>query len=112
MASGVARRVRVTRHPCQSLVSRLAGLPGDAHTWEGIVADAIRAAPSLAQADVALAVPRSTCARWHRWLVNHGHELPAPRPGWRPGAPLPPTPTPDQARAAGAAGGRAKASRR
>lgn len=99
------------RHPCTGLVSRLAELPVGPLAWEVVVADAIRAAPSLAAADEALRVPRGTTQRWRRWLVAHGHELPEPRPGWRPGAPLPPPPTAEQARAAAAASATAKAAK-
>jgi hypothetical protein len=101
----------VKRHPCTGLVSRLAELPVGPLAWEVVVVDAIRAAPSLVAADAALGVPRGTTHRWRRWLVAHGHELPEPRPGWRPGAPLPPPPTAEQARAAAAASATAKAAK-
>jgi hypothetical protein len=99
------------KHPCETLISRVAGLPPEASAWETVAVDALRAAPSLLAADGALGVPRGTTQRWRRWLVAHGHELPEPRPGWRPGAPLPPPPTAEQARAAAAASATAKAAK-
>jgi hypothetical protein len=92
------------RHPCTGLVSRLAELPIGPLAWEVVVVDAIRAAPSLVAADAALGVPRGTTQRWARWLREHGHELPAHRPGWAPGRPLPPRATPEEQRRRSALG--------
>jgi hypothetical protein len=92
------------KHPCETLISRVAGLPSEASAWETVAVDALRAAPSLLAADGALGVPRGTTQRWARWLREHGHELPAHRPGWAPGRPLPPRATPEEQRRRSALG--------
>jgi hypothetical protein len=92
------------KHPCETLISRVAGLPPGSFAWETVVVDALRAAPSLLAADGALGVPRGTTQRWARWLREHGHELPAHRPGWAPGRPLPPRATPEEQRRRSALG--------